>query len=158
MGSDGSMPDTPMMQIDAPPDSTLTVGCPGGYNLVTGAGTNLYRVVTANSDWPDAQAFCRATTLSANLFVPDTLAELQAINAINGIPASYWVGLQDPNEGTYVTVLNQAPALSPLPWGGGEPDDGPPSEDCVNAVSSNNTIRTERCNQTMPSVCECVPN
>jgi hypothetical protein len=156
-GSDGGTIDTPITPIDGMPDSTTSVGCPSGYNLVAGAGTHLYKIVTTTDPWDTQQAACRATTLSANLFVPDDAAELMALDAVAGV-ASYWIGVSDTQtEGTWLALPNNT-AQTYLPWATGQPESGNPTEDCVAVNSATHQFSDERCGNTnLPAICECVP-
>ncbi|MEO7093368.1 MAG: lectin-like protein [Polyangiales bacterium] len=141
--------------VDAAIDAQIS-GCPGQYNtIVGGQGTHRYRLLTASDDWAMQRSFCAATSSSAYLAIPDDLTELQAIATL-GAAARFWVGISDlATEGVYVTVRTTAQTF--LPWETGAPDDGPPSEDCVEVVSATSKINDQRCNTQYVAVCECEP-
>lgn len=137
-------------EIDAPP------GCPGSFTTVAGAGTHVYKVIATADDWGNQQMACQTFTKSAYLIVPDNAAELAAVDGIAGA-ARYWVGIDDrATEGTFVNVLNMMPQTF-LPWQPPAPDDAGPGEDCVEAISASHKINDERCNTSLPAVCECAP-
>ncbi len=147
-------------RVDGPPvDGSIdgaTTGCPAGYTtLIGGQGTHRYRLVTATDTWDTQRTFCTATSASAYLAIPDDLGELQAIATL-GAAARFWVGISDQaTENVFRTVKNTAQTF--LPWEAGAPDDGPPSEDCVEIVSATSQINDQRCNTQLVAVCECEP-
>ncbi len=136
--------------VDAPP-----AGCPGGYNTITGGqGTHRYRLV-ASDDWAGHRTFCGATSSSAYLAIPDDLGELQAIATL-AAAGRFWVGVSDlTTENTFVTVRNTPQTF--LPWEAGAPNNGPPTENCVEVISATSQINDERCNTNYVAVCECEP-
>ena len=137
--------------IDAPP-----TGCPSGYNTITGGQAgHSYRRITATDTWQTQAAFCAATSASAYLAIPEDLGELQAISTL-AATTRYWIGISDlATEGTFLTVKNATPAF--LPWETGAPDNGPPPENCVEAVSATSQINDAKCNIQQIAVCECGP-
>jgi len=138
------------MMVDAP-----TVGCPGQYMTITGGqGTHRYRLATSRN-WTEQRTFCAATSSSAYLAVPDDLGELQALAVLAAAPR-FWLGITDAaTENTWLTVKGAPQTF--LPWETGAPDDGPPSEECVEGVSATSQINDERCNTQYVAVCECEP-
>jgi Lectin C-type domain len=141
--------------IDGGPDAP-PAGCPAGYNTIPGGqGTHRYRLLTATDDWQTQRAFCAATTSSGYLAIPDDLTELQAIATL-GAANRFWLGISDlATENVFLSVKNLPQTF--LPWEGGQPNDGPPSEDCVEVESSSARINDERCNTKYVAVCECEP-
>ena len=132
--------------VDAP-----AAGCPSGYASVAGS-PHRYKLLN-NVAWDDARFQCALTSASAYLAVPDDPAELANL-AMVATPL-FWIGLDDKaTEGTFVT--QKAVPATFLPWASGEPDNGPPDEDCVEAVSTTQ-IATERCGNRRAAVCECEP-
>lgn len=151
-GVDGSVD----AAVDGPP-----AGCPGTYASL-GGSAHRYRLVTAIGDWDTQRTSCTATSSSAYLTIPDDTAELQALSTLSGV-SLFWVGISDlATENTFLTVKG-SPAMfdggSVLPWtlGGGEPDNGPPAENCVATVSATSRFNTERCNTKLAAICECDP-
>lgn len=153
MIADGGV-DVPMndgRMIDAPKQDL----CPASFTTVTGAGTHVYKVITAADNWAKQQQACQAMSTSAYLMVPDNQAELDAIDAF-AMQAIYWIGINDiAVEGTFVNVLNTAQTF--LPWQPPAPDNAGPGEDCVEALNPANQINDDRCNTALPAVCECNP-
>ena len=138
------------VEVDAAIDGTVSAGCPSGYAPIAGSA-HAYKALS-NVSWDEAAIQCRAAG-AAYLAVPDDAAELANLATLASAPL--WIGLDDKaTEGTFVTQNSAAATF--LPWKTGEPDNGPPSEDCVNAVSATE-IATERCGSKRPAVCECEP-
>lgn len=136
---------------DAGVDAPLSVGCPSGYASVAGSPHRYKRL--SNVTWDEAKFQCALTSSSAYLAVPDDAGELANL-AMVASPL-FWIGLDDKaTEGTFVT--SKAVPASFAPWASGEPDNGPPDEDCVEAVSTTQ-IATERCGNRRAAVCECEP-
>jgi hypothetical protein len=144
--------DTMMMMIDGP----IPVGCPSGYDTINGS-IHRYKLLTATT-WDQAETDCRLTSTSAYLAIPDDLAELADLAMVaTAANPQFWIGLDDKaTEGTFLTVKNVIPALTPLPWAANEPDDIMGGQDCVDAVSATQ-IATEKCGRTEAAVCECEP-
>jgi len=141
--------------IDAPPD--IPVGCPTGYAAIAGS-IHVYKTLL-NVQWNEGKNDCKATSSSAYLAVPDDAAELVNLATLATVAtAPFWVGIDDQTaEGMFV-IQKGLTAATFLPWkaGGIEPDNGPPDEDCVAAISSTE-IETERCGNRHAAVCECEP-
>lgn len=138
--------------VDAPPvDGPPSAGCPAGYAPIAGSA-HAYKVL-ANTTWDTARAECKATSSAAYLAVPDDAGELARLAAAAGAP--FWIGVDDQlTEGAYATQKGGAAAF--LPWAAGEPDNGPPEQDCVAGVSPTQ-IATDRCSTRHDAVCECEP-
>lgn len=147
-------PDTPRdTGIDTP-----SGGCPAGYNALPGITGHVYKLVTAADDWTKQQAACRLTSASANLAIPDDAAELMALDTLAGAITAYWVGVTDSaTEGTWLTVLGTPQTF--LPWEPPAPDNaaGGTGEDCVEALTALHKFNDERCNTSLPAICECAP-
>ncbi|HEY5924331.1 MAG TPA: lectin-like protein [Kofleriaceae bacterium] len=143
--------DTPM--TDAPP-----LGCPAGYNPLTGGeGNHVYRLINVADDWTKQQAACRLTSASANLAVPAELGEHTALDTLAGV-ASYWVGITDSaTENTWLNV--QGMTQTYLPWQPPAPDNdaGGQGEDCVESLTATHTFNDRRCMENLVAICECVP-
>jgi hypothetical protein len=136
--------------VDAAIDGPVIAGCPSSYAPIAGSA-HVYKALS-NVSWDEAASQCRAAG-AAYLAVPDDAAELANLATVASAP--FWIGLDDKaTEGTFVTQKNAAATF--LPWKTGEPDDGPPAEDCVNAVSAIE-IATDRCGSKRSAVCECEP-
>jgi len=138
--------------IDAAIDGAVSVGCPSPYASVNGSA-HRYKALT-NVSWDTARTDCKLNSASAYLAVPDDAPELMNLStAAGGLP--FWIGIDDQaTEGTYLTQKNLPATFHP--WAAGEPDDPPPGEDCVNAVSATE-IATDRCGTKRTVVCECEP-
>lgn len=137
--------------VDAPIDGMKPIGCPPGYAAVAGS-SHFYRAL-ANVAWNEARLACENTGLVTYLADPADAAELANLAAVASPP--FWIGLDDQAiENTFVNH-NNVPAMF-TPWEAGEPDDGPPAEDCVEAVSATQ-IATDRCGNRHAAVCECEP-
>lgn len=143
-------PGTADAAVDAPP----VTGCPGGYAAITGGqGTHLYRIVTTAANWNNQRDFCRATTTSAYLAIPDDAGELTAIATLSA-STIFWVGVSDSaTEGMWVNTKGATQTF--LPWQNGAPDDNGPGEDCV--ASTTTEFNDDRCNTQYRAVCECEP-
>lgn len=142
-------------RVDSGPIDT-PVGCPANFMTIAGAGTHVYRVIPTADTWTKQQAACRAFSLNAYLMVPDDAAELAAVDAASGATL-FWVGVNDiATEGAFINVFDMQQQTF-LPWQPPAPDDGGPGEDCVEAITTTNTINDERCNSSRPAVCECNP-
>jgi Lectin C-type domain len=142
--SDGSTTDTPVAQ------------CPSGYNTITGGQTgHLYMFIANTATWDNQEAACQATTLKSHLVVPDDLAELTATDALAGGTNRYWIGITDVvTENTFVTVLGANAVF--LPWDPPAPNNAG-GEHCVEAIPDIHKFNDERCNTSLPAVCECAP-
>lgn len=145
---------------DAPVDAPV-VGCPTGYNAITGGQTgHLYRLVTSTANWPNQRDFCTATTTSAYLAIPGDEAELAALVEL-ATSTQFWVGITDQvTEGTWLDVKDAPQTF--LPWATSSPNtSGNNNDDCVLAMDNGGataTIRDERCGSTqLPGICECEP-
>lgn len=137
--------------VDPTGDGPLAAGCPSGYASIAGSA-HRYKLL-ANVSWDEAKLMCDRTSASAYLAIPDDATELANLATLAAPP--FWIGIDDKaTEGTYTT--QKAVAASFLPWGSGEPDNGPPDQDCVAAVSPSR-IATERCGGSRAAVCECEP-
>lgn len=145
----GTGPDAgPGRGHDAAVDAPIAVGCPAEYAPIAGSA-HTYKAL-GNASWDEATTACGG---SAYLAIPDDAAELMNLATLTAAP--FWIGLDDKaSEGAFATRKGAAAAF--LPWKTGEPDNGPPAEDCVSAVSANE-IATDRCGTKYPAVCECEP-
>jgi len=134
--------------VDAPPDAFS--GCIADYVTITGGEAgHRYRLRASTATWDSHRTTCASE--GGYLAVPSSLVELQGMIALGATPI--FVGISDlATENTWVDV-NGAPATY-LPWGGGQPDDDSPGEDCVHASATSFT--DERCSRTARAVCECV--
>lgn len=138
--------------VDAPIDGRPPAGCPPGYAAVNGS-SHRYKALPGNPSWDEARTMCGSATAVTYLALPDDATELANLATLAAPPS--WLGLDDQAiEGTFVN-RNNVPATF-LPWATGEPDNGPPAENCVAAVSATQ-IATERCGNRHPAVCECEP-
>lgn len=145
------------MVIDAPPGNV----CPASYATLPGAGTHVYRLLTASAAWATQKGLCSADGSGAYLAVPNNQAELTAImTAIN--QAHGWVGIDDmATEGTYVTANGGTfSATDPL-WDTGQPDNKPfagaGGSDCVSGVKATNRLADTKCSESYTAICECDP-
>jgi hypothetical protein len=154
---DADLADGPSSLVDAPASDAPPAVCPSGYVTIAGGQAgHLYKVVGTGASWSNQHAGCVATTVKAYLAVPDDLAELQAMDTAIGATAVYWVGISDSQtEGTWTTVLNTIQTF--LPWLAPAPDDQNPGEDCVAALAATHQFNDDRCNTSLPAICECGP-
>jgi len=146
----GSYTNTCMMpnQVDA------GMGCAPGFTTLPGVSTHLYHLFTTPADFTSQRTACAAQGGITYLAIPDDANELQALVTQSGVPA-LWVGIDDiVVEGNYLTVRGQPETY--LPWASGQPDNAPPGEDCVAALSSA-TYDDDQCSLSLPAVCECEP-
>lgn len=153
--TDGTTPDSGIdgSLIDGKMTDGMPVSCPADFMPVSGAGTHVYKVISAADNWAKQQQACQALSTSAYLMVPDNQAELDAIDAYSGATL-YWTGIDDiAVEGTFVNVLNMTQTF--LPWLPPAPDDAGPGEDCVESVATMHKLNDDRCNTALPAVCEC---
>lgn len=141
--------------IDAPMTDAPNAACPADYAPLTGGNPNhVYKKAPSNLPWVQQDDYCR-TTPGAYLAVPDSAAELTALQGLaTGV---FWVGINDRvAEGIYVKSNGGAATFLPWDTGGGEPDNpgGGGGQDCVAATAT--TISTEACVGTnRPAACEC---
>jgi Lectin C-type domain len=155
--TDGGDVDTSMPPSDGATPDTPNGNCPAGYVALTGVPGHLYKVVPTTANWSAQHQACRLTSLAAYLAVPDTIEELTAMDAVAGA-TNYWVGITDSaTEGTWLNVLGAAQTF--LPWQPPAPDNaaGGQGEDCVEALSALHKFNDERCNTSLPAICECNP-
>ena len=137
--------------VDGAVDGRMA-GCPPGYAAVNGS-SHLYKAIPGALSWTEARTICGSATAVTYLAQPDDATELAGLAMVAAPP--FWVGLDDNAiEGMFVNRNNVAATF--LPWAAGEPDNGPPEENCVDAVSSSQ-IATERCGARHPAICECEP-
>lgn len=145
MPGDGSMTDVP------------SVGCPSGYNMLTGGQAgHLYKLIPGAESWTTQEGACQLTSASSHLAVPEDIGELTAIDGLAA--TNYWLGITDAaTEGTWRTVLNTNQTY--LPWQPPAPDNNAPGqgEDCVEGLPTTHTINDRRCQDKLPAVCECAP-
>jgi hypothetical protein len=142
---------------DGPPIDGPAAGCPADYApLAGGSPGHVYRKAPNSLDWVAQNDFCRTTSLSAYLAVPDDATELMNLHTLAG--GTFWVGVNDlVTEGTYAKVTGGTATF--LPWAAGQPDDaGGAGQDCVAATAT--SFSDEDCTGTganRPAVCECEP-
>ncbi len=124
-----------------------------GYESVAGL-PHLYQVVPARG-WSGQRDTCASDGPNAYLAAPQDAGQLTAILGIAS-QSQLWLGITDAGtEGTFRSVRGDEVTF--LPWSAGEPDDGPPSEDCVMVDASSEDYTTERCADAFPAICECEP-
>jgi hypothetical protein len=125
--------------------------CPSDYAAVANSA-HLYKALSG-VPWDEAKLQCDLTSKSAYLAVPDDATELAALATVATPP--FWIGIDDKaNQGDWVTQKG-VPATF-LPWAPGEPDDVPPGQDCIDAVSATQ-IADDRCGTLHAAICECEP-
>jgi hypothetical protein len=148
--------DTNMVTADASFDAAPGT-CPAGYAPLTGGQAgHMYKVVNANAGWMAQHNGCKLTTASAYLAIPDDANELQAMDALIGGSAVYWVGISDLDMDTvWKTVLGDTQTF--LPWDPPAPDNQNPGEYCVTALAASHEFNDDRCNSNKPAICECAP-
>jgi hypothetical protein len=147
--------DAPPPPMDGDPDAPPAAGCPGTYNELPGGSPHRYLVLAVADDWLAQRGMCRATSSSAYLAIPDDATELMGLSGIAGA-ATYWVGVSDrATENTFLNDKDQPQTF--LPWAPGAPDDDPPGEDCVAALSAANQFNDDRCMTNYRAICECEP-
>lgn len=148
---------------DATVDSTSTRTCPSGYVTITGGQPgHLYQVVptSSNANWDMQVMACANHTANqySYMAIPDDAGELAALSTAAGNSQTYWIGVSDKQtEGTWLTVLNTAQSFFQWATGPQQPDDKMPGEDCVAALSSDNTFSDEKCGDSHMTICECAP-
>ena len=133
---------------DADPFPMIAMQCQAaGYVTITGV-TSLYRSVSSNQSWTNAQADCANDVPGAtHLIVLSSQAEVTYMRAQRG-----WVGLSDRvTEGTFTTVTGETGDLRP--WDSGQPDNGSGSEDCVQMKDDG--LDDDQCGNGHRYVCEC---
>lgn len=143
---DGALPDMPP---DADPFAITAMMCmAAGYTADTASG-GLYRVVTASTNWLNAQADCKKDVADATHLV--VLSKQEEVTFLMGHPG--WIGLSDrQTEGAFVSVTNENDF--PTPFANGQPDNGSGSEDCAE-INSNGKVNDDQCNGNKRYVCEC---
>lgn len=137
--------------VDASIDAMPANKCPSGYASVAGSA-HVYKALS-NVTWDEARMMCKQTSPAAYLAVPDDATELANLATVATLP--FWIGIDDKaNQGDWMTQKG-APATF-LPWAPNEPDNTPPGQDCVDAVSATQ-IANDRCGNQQAAVCECEP-
>lgn len=154
MTTDGGMDIDGGVDPDGP-----NAGCPAGYNDLPGiTNGHKYRRLTTTENWSTQRGACAATSSSAYLAIPNDATELMALSMAAG--GNYWLGIEDPTEGTYVDVKGQPVFEAPggTNWATGQPDNSGPGEgsDCI-ASDATAKMRDERCNTRYAAMCECEP-
>jgi len=128
--------------------------CSPAFQPLAGTSGHLYQLFATASDFLTQRGTCAVQGPAAYLAIPDDASELQALMTLSAAP-QIWVGFTDEvAEGQFLTVRGDPPLF--LPFAPGQPDDAPPGEDCVSALS-NGQIEDDRCDLTFPMVCECEP-
>jgi hypothetical protein len=137
--------------IDAPGDAMPASRCPSDYAAVAGSA-HVYKALSG-VNWDAARMMCDQSARAAYLAIPDDAAQLASLATVASPP--FWIGIDDKqDQGTFVTQ-KAVPAVF-LPWAPGEPDNTPPGQDCVDAVSATQ-IASDRCGNKQAAVCECEP-
>jgi len=127
--------------------------CSPAFQTLPGTSGHLYQVFATPSDFMAQRGTCSVQGPASYLAIPDDASELQAIVTASAAPL-IWVGLTDEVvEGQFLTVRGELPLF--LPFGAGQPDDAPPGEDCIAAMSGQ--IEDRQCIEQLPAVCECEP-
>jgi Lectin C-type domain len=142
--------------VDAPPDADpfiqIAMQCTAaGYtkDLTTGG---LYRIVTTNTQWPAAQAACKADVLGAtHLIVLSTQAEVTFMAGKIG-SNGHWVGLLDNNTNVFVSVTGETNDVRP--FDSGQPDNGGGDENCVQ-MKPGGKLDDDQCDSAHRYICEC---
>jgi hypothetical protein len=138
--------------VDAPPiDGMTNTGCPSGYNPINGSA-HRYKLLSDVS-WDEAKTMCDLTSKAAYLAVPDDATELANLATV--ATPRFWVGIDDKATPNAFVTQKGVPATF-KPWGSGEPDNTPPGQDCVDAISGTQ-IATDKCSTRQDAVCECEP-
>ncbi len=151
VGEQQMMPDGGDAGGDAP-DGMMT-GCPATYMTLPNAGAHVYKLTVNAAVWSTQRDRCAAE--GAYLAIPGDQAELEALTTAAAAQRT-WIGISDTqNEGVYRTVNGDVATY--LPWSAGEPDNAMGGQDCVSAVMATPNIQDDRCSDTLPAVCECVP-
>lgn len=143
----------PGLGVDAPMvDGMMNVVCPAPFATIAGSAHLYKRLI--NVSWDTARTNCRVNTALAYLAIPDDAAELMNLAAV-AMGTPFWIGLDDQQQnGTFMTQKGVQATF--LPWANGQPNQGNPPKECVNAVSATE-IATERCGTQQTAVCECEP-
>lgn len=129
-------------------------GCGPDFTALPGVPGHLYHLFTTPSDFASQRTACAVQGGNTYLAIPDDATELAALVTLAAQPA-VWVGIDDlVVEGNFLTVRGQPATF--LPWAAGQPDDAPPGEDCVAALSAD-TFDDQQCSNMLPAVCECEP-
>jgi hypothetical protein len=157
-GSDSGVHiDTPMMGDSNDSNMMIDSGppCPSDFVALAGApAQRRYKLITAGADWPTQKAACtNAGAPHTYLAYPDTMAELQAMDALAGGVNTYWIGIDDLiAAGTWKN--SNGGTQTYLPWQGGNPSSNP-NDQCVEALSQTTTILNDRCTTSFPAMCAC---
>lgn len=153
VGEQMMMPDGGDGGGDGPPSDGMPGGCPATYTTLPNAGSHVYKLTVNAAVWSTQRTRCEAE--GAYLAIPADQAELEALTTAAAAQRT-WIGISDTqNEGTFRTVNGDVATY--LPWGAGEPDNAMGGQDCVAALMASPTIQDDRCSDTLPAVCECVP-
>jgi len=128
--------------------------CSPAFQPLPGTSGHLYQLIATASDFMTQRGTCAVQGPGAYLAIPDDASELQSIMTFSAV-TEIWVGLTDEVvEGSFLTVRGDLPLF--LPFVPGQPDDAPPGEDCIGALSSGQ-FEDLNCVDSLPAVCECEP-
>ena len=148
----GALTNRCVTPIDAGVDTGM--GCAPMFSALPGVPGHLYYLFTTTSDFTSQRTACAAQGGITYLAIPDDANELQALYTLAAQPA-VWVGIDDEVvEGNYLTVRGQPATF--LPWAASQPDNAPPGEDCVAAISAS-TLDDQQCTNKLRAICECEP-
>lgn len=129
-------------------------GCAPGFSALPGVPTHMYQLITTPADFTTQRQACAMKGGITYLTIPDDQNELQALVTLAAQPA-VWVGIDDIiAEGNYMTVRGQPATF--LPWAPGQPDNAPPAENCIAALSSAQ-LDDQKCTISQLAICECEP-
>lgn len=137
--------------VDASSDAMPVNKCPSGYSPINGSAHH-YKLL-GNVSWDEAKMMCDLTSKSAYLAVPDDATELANLATV--ATPRFWVGIDDKATPNAFVTQKGVPATF-LPWGPNEPDNTPPGQNCVDAISTTQ-IATDKCGNKQDAVCECEP-
>lgn len=136
---------------DAMPDAAVAKPCPSSYTLTDAARPNSkYRLITASTDWAQAETACEAD--GGGAFLPTHLVVLDDADERTWVyqqgTTDKWIGVTDlNNEGTLLAVTDQ-----PNPHFGNA-GANQQSKDCM-FVNQNETV-LEDCSAGFQYICEC---
>ena len=121
----------------------------------------IYRLTPGRQSWQQSQRFCRNWGGNLAMHGVKTLENRKKL--ILKLPIEnfdFWIGASDiASEGNWVWVNGESASSSELIWGGGQPDNGGGSQDCIlvagfPGVPKFGTAWDQRCGFLLQALCE----
>lgn len=152
---DAGLPDVPDADVtpDADPFAATRTACLAmGYLAEPTAANGLYRYITIESSWSQAERTCEQDVVGAThliVFSAGNAGELALSRAKLG-----WVGFADGGTNVYTSVTAEVFSETPTPWATNQPDNGGGDENCAQ-MKTTAGLDDDQCNNRHRVLCEC---